>query len=337
LDILITGGCGFIGVNIIEALLDQSINHRIRVVDNLSVGRREDLASVGEFREIIGEEAGETLSHEMELLVGDVRDESLANIACQGVDCVIHLAANTGVIPSIEDPKTDCFTNVMGTLNYLEATRLSKEGRGQRAGGVKKFVFASSGAPLGEQSPPIHEEMVAHPLSPYGASKLAGEAYCSAYYGSFGLETVALRFGNVYGPRSSHKGSVVAKFLRRILAGEPLTIYGDGNQTRDFIYIEDLAQAILLALEKTGIGGEVFQIATHKEHTVLEVAETLNRIAEKELGIKSDIVFEDERKGEVRRNYSDISKARKMLGFEPKFDLETGLERTFLWFVKQGY
>ena len=184
---------------------------------------------------------------------------------------MIHLAANTGVLPSIQDPTADCSTNVLGTLNFLEASRKSA---------VKRFDFASSGAPLGEQTAPIHEEMVARPISRYGASKLAGEAYCSAYCGSFGLETVALRFGNVYGPRSNDKGSVVAKFVKHIIAGKPLTIYGDGNQSRDFVYVEDLVQAVLLALERPGIGGEIFQIATYKEHTVLEVAETLILIAE---------------------------------------------------------
>jgi len=145
---------------------------------------------------------------------------------------------------------------------------------------------------------------------------------------------VVLRFGNVYGPRSSHKGSVVAKFIKHILAGEPMPIYGDGNQTRDFIYVEDLVEAIVLSMEKPGIGGEIFQIATHREHTVGEVAEELNRLSERYLGRKNPIVYEKERKGEVRRNFSDISKARKMLGFEPRFDLITGLEHTFLWFLE---
>ena len=243
------------------------------------------------------------------------------------MDAVVHLAANTGVMPSIEDPMEDCMSNVIGTVNYLEAVKLAR---------VKRFVLASSGAPLGEQEPPIHEEMVARPISPYGASKLCGEAYCSAYYGSFGVETVVLRFGNVYGPRSRHKGSVVAKFIKHIFVGEALPIYGDGNQTRDFIFVDDLVNAILLALERPGVGGEVFQIATHREHTVGEVAEVLNKLAEKHLGRKSEIVYEEERKGEVRRNYSDISKARRMLGFEPRFDLETGLEATFKWFLNQG-
>ena len=223
-----------------------------------------------------------------ELVVGDIRDQRLAEEACRGIDVIVHLAANTGDIPSIENPMEDCTANVIGTVNYLEAARLA---------GSKRFVLASSGAPLGEQKPPIHENMVPRPISPYGASKLAGEAYCSAYHGSFALDSVVLRFGNVYGPHSNHKGSVVAKFIKHILADEPLPIYGDGNQTRDFIYVEDLVRAILLSLERPGIGGEVFRIATHREHTVGEVAETLNRLAEKHLGRKSEVIYEKERKG----------------------------------------
>lgn len=260
------------------------------------------------------------------MVVGDIRDGDLAKKVCRGVDAIVHLAANTGVIPSIENPMEDCMSNVIGTVNFLEAARLA---------GTERFILASSSAPLGEQDPPIHEEIVPRPISPYGASKLSGEAYCSAYFGSFGLDTVALRFGNVYGPRSSHKGSVVAKFIKHIFAGEDLPIYGGGTQTRDFIYVEDQVTAILMALEKPGIGGEVFQIATHREHTVGEIAENLNQLAEKHLGKKSRIVYEQERKGEVKRNYSDISKARRMLGFEPKVSLEKGLEKTFLWFLEE--
>ncbi|MBN2062437.1 MAG: NAD-dependent epimerase/dehydratase family protein [Deltaproteobacteria bacterium] len=324
-NILITGGCGFIGVNLISHILDKTRECKIRVVDNLSSGKKEDLSAVYEITEISGKGTSGPPANRMELVVGDIRDGSLAVDACRGMDAVVHLAANTGVIPSIEDPRTDCMSNVIGTFNYLEAARKNN---------IKKLVFASSGAPLGEQVPPIHEEMVPKPISPYGASKLCGEAYCSAYYGSFGLEAVALRFGNVYGPRSKHKGSVVAKFIKHILASEPLPIYGDGNQTRDFIYVGDLVEAIILAMEKPRIGGEAFQIATHLEHTVSEVAEELNRLAEKHLGRKSLIVYEKERRGEVRRNFSDISKARRMLGFEPEYDLRRGLEETFLWFLR---
>jgi len=260
----------------------------------------------------------------VELIVGDILDEKLALTAAEDIDVIVHLAANTGVLPSIEDPRGDCETNVLGTLNYLEAARRRK---------VKRFGFASSGAPLGEQEPPINENMAPRPLSPYGASKLAGEGYCSAYFGSFGLETVALRFGNVYGPGSTHKSSVVAKFIKLLMAGEPLTIYGDGAQTRDFIFIEDLIEAIRLAAFAPSIGGEVFQIATHQEHTVLEVANALNRLAERHLGKKSELIHEEQKAGEIRRNYSDISKARNLLGFKPRYNLEEGLEKTFLWFV----
>jgi UDP-glucose 4-epimerase len=341
---LITGGCGFIGVNLISLLLAREEGHLIRVVDNLSVGTQEDLEAVLTSRQKeLGSPSSDLrpqssalcppssalcrLSSDLELVVGDIRDGELAKEVCRGMDAVVHLAANTGVIPSIEDPMADCMNNVIGTVNYLE---------GAREAGVKRFVFASSGAPLGEQDQPIHEEMAARPLSPYGASKLAGEGYCSAYYGSFGLETAVLRFGNVYGPRSSHKGSVVAKFIKHIFADEALPIYGDGTQTRDFICVADLVNAIFLALEKPGIGGQVFQIATHREHTVGEVAEILNGMAERHLGKKSEIVYKQERKGEVKRNYSDISKAQRMLGFEPRFDLRTGLELTFKWFLAQG-
>lgn len=337
-SIIITGGCGFIGINLIYRLLREKNDHRLRVVDNLSAGKREDLASVAEFEEITQEKIEGAFNHKLELVIGDVRDEDLAGVVCRGADAVVHLAANTGVIPSIENPREDCTANVIGTFNYLEAARTNASVIGENglhgAGGVGCFVFASSGAPLGEQDPPIHEDMVPRPISPYGASKLAGEGYCKAYHGSFGLNTVALRFGNVYGPHSGHKNSVVAKFIKHILSSESLPIYGDGTQTRDFIYVDDLIQAILLGMERPNIGGHIFQIATHKEHTVAEVAEELNLLAEKYLGHKSPIIYEKERKGEVRRNYSDITKAKKMLGFEPKYDLKKGLEETFLWFLR---
>ena len=327
MNYLITGGCGFIGVNLARRLLTTDKTHRIRVIDNLAVGKRTDLRFVAEFDEVSGKEIDKGPSGRLELVVGDVRDESLAVRCCRGADAVVHLAASTGVIPSIHDPRTDCMTNVIGTFNYLEGARLNN---------VKRFVFASSGAPLGEQQPPLHEGLVPRPISPYGAGKLCGEAYCMAFHGSFGMDAVVLRFGNVYGIHSSHKNSVVAKFIKHILAKETLPIYGDGNQTRDFIYIEDLTQAIRLALDRQGIGGEVFQIATHREHTVAEVAEALNRLAEKRLGRKCQIVYERARKGEVQRNYSDISKAKRMLGFAPAYGLDQGLEETFSWFLEKN-
>jgi UDP-glucose 4-epimerase len=296
------------------------------VVDNFSVGQPEDLGRVCAYKWLDETELYKW-PDQVCLIKGDILDQEMMSETCSGADGVVHLAANTGVIPSIENPGMDCKTNVLGTLNLLESCRKS---------GVSRFVLASSGAPLGEQVPPIHENMVAKPISPYGASKLCGEAYCSAYHGSFDIETAALRFGNVYGPFSSHKGSIVAKFIKEILNGEPLTIYGDGNQTRDFIYIEDLCRAVWAALTRENIGGEIFQIATHQEHTVNEVAETLNRLMRQICGKKSEIRHASERKGEVRRNFSDISKARQVLGWEPGWEFEEGMKETVRWFVQQG-
>jgi len=172
LNILITGGCGFIGVNLIRHLLRKGNGHKIRVVDNLSVGTRDDLSLVCDFFEVVKDEIRERSDHNIELIVGDIQDTYLSELACRGTDAVVHLAANTGVIPSIEDPRSDFSSNVTGSFNYLEASRGSS---------VVRFVFASSGAPLGDQTPPINEEMVPHPISPYGASKLAAEGYCSAF------------------------------------------------------------------------------------------------------------------------------------------------------------
>jgi UDP-glucose 4-epimerase len=299
--ILVTGGCGFVGVNLIPALLERS--NEIRILDNLSTGRREDVEALP-----------------TELQVGDIRNEADAARAMQGVDMVVHLAAHTRVVDSIEDPRENFQVNAYGTLNLLlAATKV----------GVKKFVMASTGgAILGEKQPPVHEEMVARPLSPYGASKLAGEGYCSAFHGSYGLSTVALRFSNVYGPYSYLKASAVAAFYKRILQGRPLIIFGDGNQTRDFLFTEDLVAAVLLALDKAP-GGEVFQIASGRETSVNELIATMRKVVP---GARIETKHEPPRRGEVLRNYSDIGKAHKALGYAPQTDLRTGLKKTWDWF-----
>jgi UDP-glucose 4-epimerase len=335
---LITGGCGFIGTNLIKNLLSQRA-HSIRIVDNLSVGKREDLAQLCKFTELndILKDRSAPLSvpsTHCELVVADILDADLSIKANQGIDVIVHLAASTGVAPSVEDPRQDMEANVIGTVNYLE---------GARKNSVDKFIFASSGAPIGECEPPIHEEMPPHPVSPYGASKLAGEAYCSAYYRTFGIKTIVLRFGNVYGPGSSHKNSVVAKFIRQAMRGETLKIYGDGKQTRDFIYIDDLIQAIHLAASVEGIGGEIFQIATNDETTVNELVEKLLPIFKKK-GIKNvKIQHISPRLGDVKRNFSVTSKARRLLNWKPQVNLRDGLQRTVDWFYHykaqgiQGY
>jgi UDP-glucose 4-epimerase len=324
---LITGGCGFIGRNLIRRLKGD-VDNRILVVDNLSVGTRSDLAQVCQFDQFsidrLTAGRGTRSDSRVSLVAADILDDGLAIALCRGIDTVVHLAANTGVAPSVENPRADCMTNVVGILNYLEASRINR---------VKKFVFASSGAPIGECTPPIHEELAPHPVSPYGASKLGGEAYCSAYYRTFGVETVALRFGNVYGPYSGRKDSVVAKFIKKALDEEPLVIYGDGHQTRDFIYIDDLIEAILLAVHTPDVGGEIFQIASNKETTVGELVEQLLPIFKAYEIRNLDVQYGARRLGDVRRNFSDTAKALKYLKWKPQVDLATGLEQTLKWFL----
>jgi UDP-glucose 4-epimerase len=320
---LITGGCGFIGLNLVKSLLEEG-GHYIRIVDNLSVGSREDLSKVCEFKEvdidhIRPQSSVLSLQSSVDLIVADILNEGLAVKAAADIDIIVHLAANTGVAPSVEDPRSDCLNNVVGTLNYLEAARQHR---------VKRFIFASSGAPVGECHPPIHEESVPHPVSPYGASKLAGEGYCSAYYRTYGLETVALRFGNVYGPLSGQKNSVVARFIKRASTAKPLEIYGDGYQTRDFIFVGDLVRAIELAATGKNIGGELFQIATNSETTIRELVEKLLPICN-EFGFNDVIVkYMAPRTGDVRKNFSNTSKARNKLGWQSEVDLYAGLRAT---------
>jgi len=321
---LITGGCGFLGTALIARLINET-EDKIRVLDNLSVGTREDLALAAKFSEQTEKNLSWGHDERVSLIVGDIIDDALALLVTDGADIVVHFAANTGVGPSVENPRLDMTLNVIGTFNYLEASRVNNVGR---------FVFASSGAPAGEVEPPIHEELPPHPVSPYGASKLAGEGYCSAYNKTFGIDTVMLRFGNVYGPGSLHKSSVVAKFIRQAMDGETLEIYGDGSQTRDFIYIDDLINAVLLASKVSNIGGEAFQIATNKETTVGEMAEMLvsemSNIGLENIKLKNT----EKRLGDVMRNYSDTSKARGFLGWIAKTNLQDGIKQTLRYFIK---
>lgn len=321
---LITGGCGFIGRNLIKELIGKPDVESIRVVDNFSVGTVQDLKYATDYAKLVKSSEANWKSESVEVIDGDIMDATLAIQLTKEADIIVHLAANTGVGPSVENPRMDCTTNVIGTFNYLEACRINN---------VNRFVFASSGAPIGDCVPPIHEEMPCHPVSPYGASKLAGEAYCSAYHKSFGVETVALRFGNVYGPGSSHKSSVVAKFIRQALRGENLEIFGSGKQTRDFIYTSDLVNAIHRAATIKNIGGEIFQIATNQETTVQE----LTNLLVENLSIRNvknfDVIYSDERVGDVMRNFSNTSKAKERLEWENKVSLKKGLLMTVSWFM----
>jgi len=321
---LITGGTGFIGSRLVNHLY-KSNKGAIRIIDNLSVGSRKNLAETGSYREVTAENLVGPPDG-VELVVGDIRDADLALRATQGIEAIVHLAGNTGVQPSIEDPLLDCSANVLGTLNYLEAAREH---------GITKFVFASSGGTvIGDVTPPINEDMVPKPKSPYGASKSACEGYLCAYHGTFGIETIALRFGNVYGPGSDHKGSVVAKFIRQGLASEPLEIYGDGSQTRDFVYIDDLIGAIVKAAYTPNIGGEVFQIASNRETTISEIAKLISSLLS-QAGVQGvQVQHTNPLAGEIRRNFSDTSKAKQLLNWQASIGLTEGLKETITWYLQ---
>jgi UDP-glucose 4-epimerase len=297
--VLVTGGAGFIGVNLAPVLAE--LGYATRCYDNFSTGRRDD---------------AEKAAYD-ELLEGDVLDAGALVEATRDCSHVVHLAAQAGVPASVEDPLRDCELNVRGTLHALIAARDA---------GATGFVFASSNAPLGDITPPAHEGVVPRPTSPYGASKLAGEAYCSAFTGSFGLPTVVLRFANVYGPYSYHKGSVIAAFCKRALAGETLVFYGDGTQTRDFVFVEDLSRGIAAAVTSGG-KGLVAHLGSGTETTVLEVAAL---VAERFGGAR--VEHRPPRVGDVARSAVDISTARDVLGFAPRVTLEEGLDRTVAWF-----
>lgn len=320
---LITGGCGFIGSSLIEFLRNEG-GHNVRIIDNFSVGQPADLGDVS-YNIISADSCTEVWSDAIEIVQADIRDGQAAQQVGVGADVIVHLAANTGVQPSITNPMLDCQTNVIGIVNFLESSRLNN---------VKKFVFASSGGTvIGDCVPPINEEMVPKPKSPYGASKSAGEGYCSAYHGTFGVDTVALRFGNVYGTGSGKKNSVVAKFLRRALNGEVLEIYGNGSQTRDFIFNGDLVRAIYNSATTDGVGGEVFQIASSYETSINELAEMM--VPKMKKAGLVDVVVKNAAplKGEIQRNFSDTSKAKKLLNWEPEVSLDDGLDITINWFM----
>lgn len=295
---LVTGGGGFIGANAVRALLGDG--YEVTVMDDWSAGHTEYLEGL-----------------DVTLVAADILDRAAVDSAVAGHDAVVHLAAQTGVPGSVKDPYKDCETNVIGTLNVLMAARDHS---------VSRFVFASSNAPLGRQQPPATEDMAPLPISPYGASKLAGEAYCLAFHGSWGLGTVALRFGNVYGPYSAHKNSVVAKFFKDIRDRGALTIDGDGSQTRDFIFVDDLCRAIVLAV-RGDVAGEVFQISSGRETSIARVATMVAEVAQQDV----TTTWGPERVGDMARNYARVSKARTLLGWEPEVELNDGLLTTWEW------
>jgi len=302
--VLITGGCGFIGSNLIDYLV-RSGGYEIKVIDNLSMGIRE---SVSEF--------------DIDLIESDILNETSLKHALDDVNAVIHLAAHTRVIESINDPAINFRTNVIGTYNLLMACKEQ---------GIPNVINASTGgAILGEAPPPINEDMVARPMSPYGASKLSTEAYCSAFNHSYGMKATCLRFSNVYGPRSYHKGSVVAHFFKEIIKGNDLVVYGDGTQTRDFVFVEDLCKGIMQALE---IGKpDVYQLGSGKPTSINQLIDLIKEVIQDKYSF--DVIYKQPRQGEITHTWTDIAKARRYLDYEVTMELAKGLELTWQWFTK---
>lgn len=260
-----------------------------------------------------------SISDNINFIEGDIRNFSEIKSALVDISHVVHLAANTGVRVSIEQPELDKEVNVSGTFNVLKGAHENK---------VQRVILASSGAVVGPKNPPMHEEMVPEPASPYAASKLASEVYASAFYHTWGLSSVALRFSNVYGPGSQNKGSLVAKFLRHARLDRPFEIYGDGEQTRDFIYISDLCDAIISAIENTQIEQEVFQISTGIETSVNEAIEIMSVLL-RENGLPvPKVSYTSQQPGELIRNHADPSKAHGLLNWKAKVGLRNGLRKT---------
>ena len=322
---LITGGCGFIGKSLIKNISKDKRN-KIRIIDNLSVGEISDIENYKKFVNVEPYKCGSS-KNKYQIIIGDIRNNKVCMSVCKGIDIVIHLAANTKITKSLKNPIYDFNVNLKGTINLLEASNFNK---------VKRFVFASSAAIGGNIKPPINEKIIPKPISPYGASKLGGEAYCSTFFQTYDLETVILRFGNVYGPGSLKKTSVVAKFIKNILANKDLFIFGDGSQTRDYIYIEDIVKAIIKAANKPNIGGEIFQIATSRETSVLELKDVIIKKIKKYSNKSVKIFYSSSIKGEIKRNYSDTSKAKKILNWEAKTILDKGIDKTIKYFIKNN-
>jgi len=307
---LVTGGAGFIGSHIVERLVQEG--QHVRVIDNLSTGKRKNI---------------EPFLEKIEFIEGDVRDLELVRKAMDGVDYVLHQAAVPSVPRSVKDPLTTNAVNIEGTLNILIAARDA---------GVKRVVYASSSSVYGDTPVlPKHEGMKLEPRSPYAVSKLGGELYCQVFYHVYGLETVVLRYFNVFGPRQdpeSQYAAVVPKFIAALLRNEPPTIFGDGEQSRDFTYVENVVEANLLAAQAKGpdVAGQVFNIACGTRVTINKLAQMLAEI----IGVDPELKphYAPPRPGDVRHSLADISKGQRFLGYHVKVDLFEGLKRTVDWY-----
>jgi UDP-glucose 4-epimerase len=308
LAVLVTGGAGFIGSNLVRELA--ALGERVVVFDDLSTGSEGNLEGIG---------------GQVELVVGDVRNASAVRRAAHGARAVFHLAALGSVERSIGDPFTSHAVNVDGTLNVLVAAREE---------GAKRVVYASSSSVYGDTPTlPKHEDMPVSTLSPYAASKLAGESYCRAFYRSYELGTVCLRFFNVFGPRQdpeSRYAAVIPRFITAINDGRAPEIYGDGHQSRDFTYIENVVQAIIQAASASGPAlGEAMNVACGGRISLLELLDELNTV----MGTNAQPVFRPRRRGDVAHSEASIEKARRLIGYAPATTFSEGLAATARWFT----
>ena len=302
---LVTGGAGFIGSHIVRGLLDRG--EQVRVLDNFATGKREHLVP---------------LQGQVEVIEGDIRYLNNVQEAVQGADYVIHLAALPSVARSVRTPAESNDVNVHGTLNVLLAARDA---------GVKRVVYAASSSAYGNSDVlPKVETMPSDPLSPYAVNKLAGELYCRVFTRVYGLETVALRFFNVFGPRqdpSSQYSAVIPRFIQSLLADERPQIFGDGEQSRDFTYVQNVVDATLLACTASGVAGETINVACGDRITLNQLVMMVAR----HLGTSVQPVYAAPRAGDVRHSQADITKARTLLGYTPSVDMEAGVVRTIEW------
>ncbi|MCC6173788.1 MAG: SDR family oxidoreductase [Chloroflexi bacterium] len=301
---LVTGGAGFIGSNLARALAARG--EQVRVLDTFVTGKAENLADLPD----------------VEVVTGDVRDLDTLRGAMLGVDRVLHQAALPSVARSVRDPLASHESNVTGTLNVLVAARDA---------GVGRVVCASSSSVYGDTPVlPKVETMAPNPLSPYAVSKLSGEYYCSVFNRLFGLETVSLRYFNVFGPYQdplSEYAAVIPKFIALMAAGERPVVHGDGTQSRDFTFIDNVVQANLKAAETPGVGGQVFNVACGQRYSLLDLIRLLNGIMRTSI----EPAFGKPRPGDVKHSLADVDKARHLLGYEPRVSFEEGLERTVAW------
>jgi UDP-glucose 4-epimerase len=299
---LVTGGAGFIGSHLVEALVREG--HRVRVLDNFSTGKVENLTAVAD---------------DIDLISGDVCHESAVAQAVAGCELVFHQAALASVPRSLEDPLATHAACATGTLVVLHEARKA---------GVRRVVYAASSSAYGNQPHPEKRETdLPSPLSPYAAAKLAGEMYCAAFWHSYGLQTVALRYFNVFGPRQDPRGpyaAVIPLFILALLEGRSPVIYGDGRQTRDFTYVENVVQANLLAAQAPQAAGHVINVGSGNAITLLDLLAELNRT----LGTDLPPQFQPPRAGDVRDSLADLTRARELLGYRPAVSLAEGLRRT---------